>query len=83
MSEKNHSDIDAMSFEQALAELEAIVSKLEKGEIGLEDSIDTYERGVLLKGHCERKLQDAQMKVERIKLGPDGGVSAEPFDPSN
>ena len=83
MSEKNHSDIDAMSFEQALAELEAIVSKLEKGEIGLEDSIDTYERGVLLKAHCERKLQDAQMKVERIKLGPDGVASAEPFDRSN
>ncbi|KZD10294.1 exodeoxyribonuclease VII small subunit [Oceanibaculum pacificum] len=83
MSDDKHADIAAMSFEQALAELEAIVSKLEKGEIGLEDSIDAYERGAKLKDHCEAKLKDAQLKVERIKLGPDGAVSAEPFDPAS
>lgn len=80
MSDNKHADIEAMSFEQALAELETIVSKLEQGQIGLEDSIDAYERGAKLKEHCDTKLKDAQLKVDRIKLGPDGAVSSEPFD---
>ncbi|MBU0724212.1 MAG: exodeoxyribonuclease VII small subunit [Alphaproteobacteria bacterium] len=80
MSDNKHADIEAMSFEQALAELETIVSKLEQGQIGLEDSIDAYERGAKLKEHCDAKLKDAQLKVDRIKLGPDGAVSSEPFD---
>ena len=73
-------DISKMSFEDALAELETIVSKLERGDAALEESIAIYQRGAALKAHCEGKLRDAQMKVEKIVLGPDGSVGTEPLD---
>ena len=65
-------DISALSFEQALAQLEAIVAKLESGQAELEASIDLYERGAALKAHCEARLRQAQLKVEKITLGADG-----------
>ncbi len=71
-------DIAALSFEQALAELDQIVQRLEGGRVALEESIDIYTRGVLLKRHCEAKLQSAQERIEKIVIGPDGAVSAEP-----
>lgn len=61
-----------LSFEDALRELEAIVSELEKGSAPLEKSIDMYERGALLKAHCETRLKAAQLRVEKIVVGPDG-----------
>lgn len=61
-----------MSFEQALGELEQVVSKLERGDVPLEDSIKLYERGAELKAHCEAKLKDAEEKVAQITLGSDG-----------
>lgn len=64
-------DIPRMSFEEALEELERIVQALESGKGRLEDAIASYERGARLKLHCEAKLRDAQMKVERI-LPPRG-----------
>jgi exodeoxyribonuclease VII small subunit len=70
-------DLSALSFEQALAELEKIVAQLERGDVPLEDSIRAYERGAALKAHCEAKLKDAQLKVEQIVLTPDG-VRTEP-----
>lgn len=70
-------DIKAMSFEQALAELETIVEGLESGDSKLDDAITSYERGAALKLHCETKLREAQEKVEKIKLAADGSVSAE------
>jgi len=70
-------DLSALSFEQALAELEKIVAQLERGDVALEDSIRAYERGAALKAHCEAKLKDAQLKVEQIVLTPDG-VKTEP-----
>ena len=73
-------DLAGLSFEQALAELETIVSKLESGQAPLEQSIDLYERGALLKAHCESKLEAARLKVEKIVLGQGGAVSAEPAD---
>ena len=73
-------DISKMSFEDALAELETIVSKLERGDAALEDSIALYQRGAALKAHCEGKLRDAQLKVDKIVLGPDGAQGVEPFD---
>lgn len=72
-------DIAKLSFEEALAELERIVRALEEGRGKLEDSIRAYERGALLKKHCEQKLREAQAKVEKIVIGPDGKPSAEPF----
>ena len=73
-------DIEKMSFENALEELEGIVSALEGGKGRLEDAISAYERGALLKAHCERKLKEAQAKVEKISLGADGAVTTEPAD---
>ena len=71
-------DIGAMSFEDALAELEQIVRRLEGGQVRLDDAIQSYERGALLKRHCELKLNEAQQRVDRIVIGADGSVSAEP-----
>ena len=73
-------DIAKMSFEDALAELEGIVATLEQGSAGLEDAIKSYERGTQLKIHCEAKLRNAREKVEKINIGPDGVVRAEPAD---
>lgn len=73
-------DVAALSFEQALAELERIVAQLESGQAPLEQSIDLYERGALLKAHCERKLEQARLRVERIVVGPGGDVRAEPAE---
>ena len=64
--------VEEMSFEAALAELEDIVSRLEQGEVDLEDSIALYERGTALKAHCDKKLKGAEARLEKIVLGPDG-----------
>ena len=72
--------IKDMSFEDALAELEGIVEKLERGDAQLEQSITIYQRGAKLKAHCEGKLKDAQMKVEKIVLDGQGNASTTEFD---
>ena len=71
-------DIAAMSFEEALAELEQIVRRLEGGQVKLDEAIQSYERGAQLKRHCETKLNEAQQRVDRIVIGPEGAVSVEP-----
>jgi exodeoxyribonuclease VII small subunit len=71
-------DIATMSFEEALVELEQIVRRLEGGQVKLDEAILSYERGAQLKQHCERKLNEAQQRVDRIVIGPDGAISAEP-----
>jgi exodeoxyribonuclease VII small subunit len=73
-------DISALTFEQALAELEKIVSELESGQAPLERSIDIYERGAALKAHCEKKLEAARLKVEKIVLGTGGPTGVEPAE---
>jgi exodeoxyribonuclease VII small subunit len=67
-----HADIKDMTFERALKELEAIVSRLERGDVELEESIAIYERGEVLRDHCDRLLRQAEAKVEKITLGADG-----------
>jgi exodeoxyribonuclease VII small subunit len=71
-------DIAKMSFEDALDELQDLVRQLEKGESKLEDAVHFYERGALLKRHCEVKLRDAQDKVAKIVINADGSVGAVP-----
>lgn len=71
-------DIAALSFEDALAELERIVRQLEEGKAKLDDAIRHYERGTLLKRHCELKLREAQSKVDRITVSADGVIGSEP-----
>lgn len=73
-------DIAALSFEQALAQLEKIVAELESGQAPLEQSIEMYERGAALKAHCEKRLEAARLRVEKIVVGPQGVVSAQPAE---
>jgi len=59
-------DIAALGFEEAMKELETIVKQLEGGQVKLDQAVQAYERGTALKAHCEAKLQEARMKVEKI-----------------
>ncbi|PIB26505.1 exodeoxyribonuclease VII small subunit [Amylibacter kogurei] len=61
-----------MSFEQAMQELETLVTQLEGSQVALDDSIKLYERGAELKKHCEEKLKSAEEKVAKITFGADG-----------
>lgn len=67
-----------LSFEDALAELERIVRGLEGGQQRLEEAITAYERGSLLRRHCEAKLREAEMRVEKIVTAGDGSVQLRP-----
>jgi exodeoxyribonuclease VII small subunit len=73
-------ELAAMSFEEALAELERLVRQLEDGKAKLDDAILAYERGALLKRHCEAKLREAQARIEKITISPAGGVKTAPLD---
>ncbi|HEY1709085.1 MAG TPA: exodeoxyribonuclease VII small subunit [Rhizomicrobium sp.] len=77
---KPQTPVETLSFEAALKELESIVSRLEQGEVDLEDSIALYERGQALKTHCEAKLKAAEGRLEKIVHGANGPRSAEPMD---
>ena len=84
MAETKKDDIGAMSFEAAMAELEQIVTKLEKGDVELEESIAIYERGEALRNHCDGLLKKAEAKVEKITLNADGKpTGTEPLDVEN
>ena len=73
-------DLESLSFEQALAELEQIVARLESGQAPLEDSIRLYERGAALKAHCEKRLETARLRVEKIVMGAGGTPAVEPAE---
>ena len=78
-----HADIKEMSFERSLKELEAIVGRLERGDVELEESISIYERGESLRDHCDRLLKQAEAKVEKLTFANDGTPKAtEPLDPA-
>lgn len=71
-------DIAKLSFEDALNELQALVKSLEHGDSKLDDAVIAYQRGVDLKRHCEAKLHEAQLKVEKIVQRSDGSIVSEP-----
>jgi exodeoxyribonuclease VII small subunit len=74
-------DLSQMTFEDALKALEDVVRKLETGEVPLDDSISLYERGELLRKHCQARLDAAQARIEKIVAGPDGkALGTEPFE---
>lgn len=77
---KPQAAVETMNFESALAELETIVRDLETGKTTLEESISAYERGVALRTHCEKKLREAQAKIEKITVTSDGAVAVKPFE---
>lgn len=75
--------IDKMSFEDAMRELETIVSQLDSGNVELEKSIALYERGAKLRAHCEKKLREAEEKVATIQADAEGtATGTAPFDAS-
>ena len=65
--------LEELSFEDSLSELEAIVDRLESGQGSLDDAITAYERGSQLKRYCQMKVDEARMKVEKIRLPDNGG----------
>ncbi len=70
-----------MSFEQALAALEQVVNRLESGDVPLDESINLYERGEKLRGHCQARLDAAQARIDKIVAGADGAATGTvPFD---
>jgi exodeoxyribonuclease VII small subunit len=81
MAENSHPDIDQLSFERAIEELEAIVKRLEEGKVPLEESVAIYERGEALKRRCEYLLRQAEARVEKIALDATGKPKGtEPLD---
>jgi exodeoxyribonuclease VII small subunit len=74
-------DVAALPFEKALAELEEIVRRLERGDVPLEDSIAIYERGEVLRKHCESLLKRAEARIEQVTIGPNGeATGTRPLD---
>lgn len=82
MTAKNQpaDEIASLSFEQAMKEMEQIVRKLESGNASLEESINDYTRGTALKTHCEKKLAEARMKIDKITKAENGTVKIEKFE---
>ncbi len=77
----NNADVKKMPFERAIEELESIVKRLEEGKVPLEESVAIYERGEALKRRCEELLRQAEARVEKITLNPDGKpTGSEPLD---
>jgi exodeoxyribonuclease VII small subunit len=72
-------DVSALSFEQAMKELEDIVRRLESGQVKLDEAVSAYERGAALRKHCEEKLTEARTKVEKI-TGSGKNLGLEPMD---
>ncbi|MDG2000386.1 MAG: exodeoxyribonuclease VII small subunit [Alphaproteobacteria bacterium] len=73
-------DINNMNFETALKSLEEIVNQLDSGEIDLDKAVEAYERGTKLKEHCEKKLKEAQLRIEKIEVDKDGDLTTKSLD---
>ncbi len=82
MADDIPADVATLSFEASLKELESIVTKLERGDVPLEESIAIYERGEALKKRCEALLAQAEERVEKIRASEGKAVGTEPFDAS-
>lgn len=81
MAESKNADIAKLTFEKALAELEQIVQRLERGDVALEESVTIYERGETLKRRCEELLKQAEARVEKITLDAAGKpAGTQPLD---
>lgn len=74
-----NSEINELSFEEALAQLESIVRELESGRIKLDDAVNAYEKAVALKKLCKTKLNAAKLKIEKIEISPEDKVTSSEF----
>lgn len=81
-AEKKGRKVPKGRFEDTLDKLEKIVSKLEEGDISLEESLKLFEEGIRLSRFCNQKLDEAEKKVEVLLKGKDGVLKPQPFDPS-
>ena len=74
-------DINNLTFEEAMEELETVVRQLETGKIKLDEAVAVYERGIKLKNFCEEKLKSAKSKIDKLVIGKDGTIiGKEDFD---
>ena len=73
-------DIKGLTFEAALKALEEIVSQLDAGSIDLDKAVEAYEKGAKLKQHCEKKLKEAQLRIEKIEVDKNGDISTKVMD---
>ena len=80
MAETALPEVAGLNFETALKQLEEIVTKLERGDVPLEESIAIYERGEALKKRCEALLRQAEERVEKIRSADGKAIGTEPFD---
>ncbi|MFT7025827.1 MAG: exodeoxyribonuclease VII small subunit [Paracoccaceae bacterium] len=79
MTKAHPAKVEDLTYEQALAALEEVVTRLERGDVPLDESIGLYERGAALKARCEAMLREAELKVAQITRGPDGEVATAPL----
>lgn len=72
--------VKSMRFEQAIARLEEIVEQIESGKAGLEESIAIYEEGMILKAHCQKKLEEARLRIEKVAADAGQPIKLEQAD---
>ncbi len=76
-----NTELEKLTFEEAMQELEKLVDSLDKGDVSLDEAIAAYDRGSQLKDYCQKKLHDAKMKVETIQLSDDINTIPEKLSP--
>ena len=77
----SNNDLEKLTFEKAMKELEELVDSLDKGDVSLDEAIAAYDRGSQLKDYCEKKLQEAKMKVDTIQVSDNANTIPEKLSP--
>ena len=77
----SNNDLEKLTFEEAMKELEELVDGLDKGDVSLDEAIAAYDRGSQLKDYCEKKLQEAKMKVDTIQVSDNANTIPEKLSP--
>ena len=76
-----NTELNKLTFEEAMKELEKLVDSLDKGDVSLDEAIAAYDRGSQLKDYCEKKLQEAKMKVDTIQASDNTDTIPEKLSP--
>ena len=77
----SNNELEKLTFEEAMKELEKLVDSLDKGDVSLDDAIAAYDRGSQLKDYCQKKLQEAKMKVDTIQASDNTDTIPEKLSP--